>query len=290
MSTIASATQHDEFQVIRMTGALVAIVTGLDLALGIGAKAFAAIQDLMLRHSVICIRNPRGCSPQQLREFGCKWGDIQHHSFAPQLDGIPGVIQIGGPTPLTSQFHADMTHASSPPGFTMLLAKAVPRFGNDTMFSNMYAVFDSLSPGLQNVLKGQRCEHDMIALTLAGYDEQTLNAFESRKREGTLVDGHAVHPAVIRHPLTGGSVLYINRDYTTNFLDWTREESLSIFNHLFERIEQPKFIYRHHWEVGDVLIWDNRCTQHAVVNDLAVGADRVMERVTIRGCPPQAAI
>ena len=244
----------------------------------------------MLQHSVICIRNPGGCSPQPLRDFGSKWGEIQLHSFAPQLAGVPGVIQISGPTPLTSQFHADMTHAPSPPAYTMLLAKVVPQFGNDTMFSNMYAVFDSLSRGLKNMLKGQRCEHDMVALTLAGYDEQTLRAFEERKREGRLVDDHAVHPAVIRHPLTGRSVLYINRDYTINFLDWTREESLPIFKELFERVEQPKFIYRHHWEVGDVLIWDNRCTQHAVVNDLPSGAERVMERVTISGRAPQAAI
>jgi taurine dioxygenase len=94
-----------------------------------------------------------------------------------------------------------------------------------------------------------------------------------------------VHPVVRTHPDTGRSALYVNGNYTTRFDGWTAEESAPVLAHLYAQVARPELTYRHRWAVGDLLLWDNRCTQHAVVGDTG-GQARELHRVTIAGDVP----
>jgi taurine dioxygenase len=97
----------------------------------------------------------------------------------------------------------------------------------------------------------------------------------------------AVHPAVITHPCSGKKALYVNPAFTRKFVGWTREESLKLLDRLYAHAVQPQFVRRHKWRVGDMAIWDNRCTWHFALNDYQ-GHNRLMHRITLDGVPLHA--
>ncbi len=94
-----------------------------------------------------------------------------------------------------------------------------------------------------------------------------------------------MHPVVRTHPETGREALFVNGNYVTRFEGWSPEDSAPLLAYLFSQFTKPEYQYRHHWQVGDLVIWDNRATQHSVVGDTH-GAERVLHRVTIKGDVP----
>jgi taurine dioxygenase len=139
------------------------------------------------------------------------------------------------------------------------------------MFANQYAAYETLSDGLKQTLHSLRAVHYGTELaTQAGVSQEAVT--------------HS-HPVVRTHPETGRRSLFVNGNYTRHFEGWTEPESAPLLQYLFAHAARPEFTWRHHWQAGDLLIWDNRCTQHAVIGD-AAGAERVLHRVTIDGDVP----
>src|SRR5258708_26648616 len=94
------------------------------------------------------------------------------------------------------------------------------------------------------------------------------------------------HPVVRVHPETGRRVVFVNGNYTRHFEGWSEEDSAPILEYLFAQYGRMEYTYRHHWEPGDLLIWDNRCAQHAVIGDTQV-QERVLHRTTVAGDVPR---
>jgi taurine dioxygenase len=156
---------------------------------------------------------------------------------------------------------------------SLLLARRVPAFGGDTMFANQHLAFEGLSPALRRVLEGLRAVHTGTA--------------ELAKAEKGLTPEEvtAVHPVARRHPDTGRRALFVNADYTRHFEGMSAEESRPLLEFLFARACRPEYTWRHHWRVGDLLLWDNASVQHAVVPDVGKGL-RSLHRLTIEGEVP----
>jgi taurine dioxygenase len=193
------------------------------------------------------------------------------HPYVPSIEGHPGIMKIYDPTPLTQRWHADTTHAERPPALSMLLARVIPEVGGDTMWSNAHAAYDGLSDGLRATLDGLRAVHQGTALAAeAGLEKAAVTR---------------THPVVRTHPVTGRKALFVNGDYVTRFDGWTEEESAPLLQYLYAQVARAEYVYRHRWTVGDLVIWDNRSTQHAVVGDVG-GAERMLHRVTISGDVP----
>ncbi len=257
--------------VLRQAGALGAIITGVDLRGGVDDATFAAIEAAFLEHMVICIRGQAAATPDDQLAFARRWGEISLHPYVPSIEGYPGLMRISDPTPVTVTWHADTTHAACPPALTLLLARVLPPYGGDTMFANAALAYERLSPGLRATLDGLRAVHQGTELAAsAGLDQAAVTT---------------VHPVVRTHPRTGKRALFVNGNYTSTFEGWTPEESRPLLELLYAHVGRPEHTYRHRWELGDLVIWDNRCTQHAVVGDTA-GAERVLHRVTIAGDEP----
>ncbi|WP_007513948.1 TauD/TfdA dioxygenase family protein [Pseudofrankia saprophytica] len=266
MTTTAS-----KVAVERRAGALGALVTGVDLAAGIDDETFSVVRQAFLDHQVICLRGQENLTPAGQLEFAARWGTISIHPYVASLEGHPGLMRIYDPNPVTQTWHADTTHTARPPGITLLLARTIPPYGGDTMWSNIQRVYEDLSPGLRGTLDGLRAVHRGTELAAsAGLSEQDVTV---------------THPVVIHHPVTGRPGLYVNGNYTARIDGWTDEESAPLLSFLYARVGRPEYVYRHHWRVGDLVIWDNRATQHAVVGDTA-GAERTLHRVTIEGGEP----
>jgi taurine dioxygenase len=247
------------------------LITGVDLTEPLTDDVFAAIHAAFLEHQVICLRGQQGMTPDDQLAFAARWGEISIHPYVPSIEGYPGLMRIYDPNPVTQTWHSDTTHAARPPAMTLLLARVIPPYGGDTMWSNVYQVYEDLSPGLRLTLEGLRAVHKGTELAAsAGLDSDSVTT---------------THPVVRTHPVTGRKALFVNGNYTERLDGWSIEDSAPLLSYLYAQVGRPEYVYRHHWEVGDLVIWDNRCTQHAVVGDTA-GAERSLHRITIEGDVP----
>ncbi|HQV58659.1 MAG TPA: TauD/TfdA family dioxygenase, partial [Ilumatobacteraceae bacterium] len=154
-----AASPAGTMQVNRLAGSLGAEVVGVDLTQPLDDETFAVIRQAFLDHQVICIRGQQAMTSEDQLAFAARWGEIAIHPYVPSIDGYPGIMRIYDPNPITQTWHADTTHMKTPPALTILLSRILPAVGGDTMFSNVYKVYESLSPGLQAVLEGMRAVH-----------------------------------------------------------------------------------------------------------------------------------
>lgn len=155
------------------------------------------------------------------------------------------------------QWHSDQTFLRVPARASMLRCELAPQYGGDTMFANMYAVYEDLSEGLKATLEPLKAFHSLFSTR--------SKVMKGRKPLGdeelTRVEG-AVQPVVLTHPDTGRKSLYINEQCVDHFEGWTIEESKPLLEYLYTLTSHPAYTYRHRWQQGDILFWDNRCTQH----------------------------
>ena len=162
----------------------------------------------------------------------------------------------------------------------MLYAIEIPPYGGDTLFSNQYMAYETLSDGLKKTLS------ELVAVNTSSKPEVSMTR-EDRMREAGMELNilSASHPAVRTHPETGSKALYVNKAHTSHFKDWTELESKSLLEFLFHHQVRTEFTCRFSWEKNSLAFWDNRCVQHNPVNDYQ-GFRRIMHRVTIAGGKP----
>jgi taurine dioxygenase len=161
------------------------------------------------------------------------------------------------------KWHADVTFKSVIPVGAALCMRQAPSHGGDTIWSNCAAAYDALSGGMKSLLERRRAIHEI--------------APDSEFR--------TEHPVVVTHPETGKKVLFVNDTFTRHIVNLPLEESRAVLPFLTRHIARPDFTYRHTWTEGDVVMWDNRTTQHYAINDFT--GRRIVERVQIRGEAPQ---
>ena len=155
------------------------------------------------------------------------------------------------------QWHSDQTFLKVPARASMLRCELAPQYGGDTMFANMYAVYEDLSDGLKATLEPLKAFHSLFSTrSKVMKGRKPLGADELARVEG------AVQPVVLTHPDTGRKSLYINEQCVDHFEGWTIEESKPLLEYLYTLTTHPAYTYRHRWQQGDILFWDNRCTQH----------------------------
>ena len=158
------------------------------------------------------------------------------------------------------QWHSDQTFLKVPARASMLRCEIAPQYGGDTMFADMHHVYDDLSDGLKAVLEPMLAFHTLFSTrSKVMKGRKPLSEEELSRVEG---EQGAMQPVILRHPDTGRKALYINEQCVDHFDGWTIEESKPLLEYLYHLAEHPKYLYRHRWQQGDLIMWDNRCTQH----------------------------
>jgi alpha-ketoglutarate-dependent 2,4-dichlorophenoxyacetate dioxygenase len=150
-------------------------------------------------------------------------------------------------------WHTDASFQDPPGRYSMLSAKVVPPVDADTEFADMRAAYDALSEPERARLEGLRVHHSIA------YSRQTLG-FEFSENEQEALKG-AVHPLVRTIPRSNRRSLYL-ASHASRIIDWPVPEGRLLLRELIEHATQPRFVYRHQWRVGDLVIWDNRATMH----------------------------
>ena len=259
-----------------LTGCVGAEIGGIDLKKNIDASAFNILHKAFLEHCMLVFRGQH-IDSQSLNDFGARWGKPElASSLTPGIPGFPAIIEVKDiPKAMasTEAWHFDSPYVDIPPKISILSAVTIPR-GGDTMWCNQQESYDRLSETMKKALTGLRVRFQ--GLRLARMRGITDDAKIPR----------AVHPLVRTHPETGRKALYVGHPETAYLIDgMTHEESQPLLSFLYQHSIAPDNIYRHMWQVGDVVMWDNRCTMHYAVHDYGT-QDRVLQRITMSGERP----
>ena len=273
------------FQVRRMAGAIGAEVRGLDLLNPVSEDLIAAIRSAWLEHGVLVLRG-QPLPPAQFQAFAQRFGEVVEYPFVKGIEGHPLIIPVLKLPHETNNFggiwHTDTAYLETPPMATMLIAREVPPFGGDTLFTSGSAAFEALSPAMQAMLAGLKGVNTSAKADVTKTREDRIKDAPTAQSKKELV---SEHPVVRTHPETGRKSLYVNFGHTARFAGMTEEESAPLLSYLFAHQVKPEFTCRLSWQVGDIAFWDNRCVLHNPVNDYH-GHKRLMHRVTLKGDRP----
>jgi len=275
------------FAVKRLTGALGAEITGVDLTKPLSPESMAAVREAFLAHSVLVFRN-QVLSPGALADLGRQFGELEEEPFIPKLEGFPGVYQLtgaGAGARLSTQnlhWHADHTYREIPSLGTILYGVSVPEIGGDTVFANMYLAYDGLSDVMRRIADQLTIVHDVLQYGissghLASNKPEALQRLVMMRTRFPAVE----HPLVCTHPETGRRFLFINPAWAIGIKGMTTNEARPLLDMFNAHATQPKYQCRVRWSDNTAVMWDNRCLQHAAIADYT-GA-RHMYRVALAG-------
>jgi taurine dioxygenase len=256
-----------QLEITRLANALGAEVRGLDIAEVAKATAkdndaVREIEKLLWEHQVLFFPDQHP-SVETHVAFGERFGELQGHPHLKNADSDHGKIfelhaSRGG---VADEWHSDLTFMPKPSIYSILHMIRSPAVGGDTLWANLYRVFDELSPPMQELCEGLSALHNA----------------EPHGRPEVMT----VHPLVRVHPETGRKVLFANEHFTRRIVEMSQPESDNLLAYLTRFIAHPRFSVRYRWAEGTVAMWDNRCTQHSVLNDF--DGERVIQRVTVMG-------
>jgi taurine dioxygenase len=270
----------------RIAGALGAELRGIDLAVPLTESRLNEVRSAFLEHLVVFFRD-QPLTPAQFMAFAQQLGEPVEYPMVKGLQGFPKIIEVKKLEHERAAFgaiwHSDTVYLDQPPMASMLLAREVPPVGGDTLFSNMYLAFASLSPALQELLQGLRAVNSSAKADVTKTREDRVKSAGTEQARKEFI---AEHPVVRTHPETGRKALYVNPAHTVRFAGWTEEESAPLLKYLFNVQTRPEFTCRFTWQPGSLALWDNRCAQHNPVNDYH-GYRRVMHRITLAGDVPR---
>jgi alpha-ketoglutarate-dependent 2,4-dichlorophenoxyacetate dioxygenase len=267
---------------------------GADLRQPPSAELVAAVNEAMARHAVLVIRDQAIEDAQQIR-FARQFGPLElppHQGLkgahgtpriAPELYDVSNLAADGNFLPQDSlrhasnkaneEFHTDSSFNMLPTKWSLLMGHVVPPERGDTLFVDTRAAWDALPPELKARAHGAVAEHYFWKTRgRAGYNVIT----DDMKRAMPP----ARHNVVRVIPESGRTALYVG-EHTTHIVGWPREEGEEFLRELNRFATQPQFQYRHPWRVGDLVIWDNRCTLHRATGYDIYKYKRDLRRATI---------
>jgi taurine dioxygenase len=280
-----SVAEYRRIVVAPLAGALGAEIRGVDAGADLADETVAEIRRAWLDHCVVFFRD-QALTPERFLAFARRIGEPVEYPFVKGIDGYPEIIEVSKLPGETVNFggiwHSDTVYLERPPMGTMLVAREIPPYGGDTLYSSMYAAYEALSPGMKRVLEGLR------AVNTSALADVSKTREDRMRDAGTQDEREFVseHPVVRTHPETGRKALYVNVAHTARFVDMTEDESRPLLRYLFEHSVRPEFTCRFRWRVGSLALWDNRCAMHNPVNDYH-GFTRTMHRITLAGDVPR---
>jgi taurine dioxygenase len=240
-------------------------------------------------HSVLLVRG-QTLSDQDLIVFSRRFGELdlapvqengrRFVEGLPELYIVSNVKQNGEPIGSLGAgeavWHTDMSYLDAPPIASALYALEIPPIGGNTSFCSMYAIYDALAPELKSRIAGLKIKHDGT-YNSGGFLRQGVTPTDDPR-----TSPGAIHPLVCTHPDTGRAMLYLGRRRNAYLVGLELAESEALLDQLWGYVERPDFAWEHVWQVGDLVIWDNRCTMHRR-DPFDDNARRIMHRTQIKG-------
>ena len=262
-------------------------VTGVDLGAPLGELQQRQINKAWLEHIVLVFPG-QDLTPEQQLAFARRFGQLdQHDSQAPstlhaehrEILVLSNKVVNGkksGTYNSGRNWHTDLSYTTRPAKGAIMHCKEKPPVGGDTMWANLYLALETLSPTIRRLINDLEAVHDVTLVR--GIEQRDPTVVAEMKRRNPPV----IHPVVRTHPETGRKSLLVNQRIR-RFVGMSDEESQSLLAMLNAHATSPEFVYRHRWSLGDVVMWDNRCSCHVALGDFDQTKPRVMFRCSLEG-------
>lgn len=260
-------------------------VLGIDLAKPLDEATSDWVVHAFSEHPVLVFRE-QNLGARELAAFGRRFGAPRQHALikyrhadCPEVSWLTNVDEKGRVdwygVKRATDWHTDSTYENQLPLLAILHAKEVPTEKGGTMFADMRAAYDSLSETRKQHLEGLTALHGR-SIGPAG---EKLYGDNKGVTERQYRDVR--WPAVVRHPLTGRQILFVNPMHTYGFVGMSQDDAWRLIGELAKHATQECFVYYHDWRVGDVLMWDERATMHRGAGDYRPEERRVMLRTIV---------
>jgi taurine dioxygenase len=272
------------FAVERLGARLGAEISGLDLKQPMDAETFAAFEAALIEHKIVVLRDQHLTTEQHVA-VSRPFGELEVHPMRPQGE-FPEILVLDNhkdnPVLSTDVWHSDTTFRKNPTKYTILRCQIMPKVGGDTLWADMEAAYEGLSPAFRRMIEGLRAVHDFqnFRVLFKNTDEDRAKL---RKMEELFPNPS--HPVVRTHPATGRKSIYVNPQFTLRIEGLEPGESRAILDVLFAHAQVPEYQFRLRWTAGAIVFWDNRSTQHYAANDYYPERRR-MERTAVVGDVP----
>jgi taurine dioxygenase len=277
-------TRYETIGVEPLTTAIGARVDGVDLRAAIDDAQRDELADALARHLVLFFRDQDLTEEEQLA-FASRFGPLvgANPDPRPGADPMYFVSLEDGPDspPKADRWHTDIPFVPQPPDIAVLSMRETPVVGGDTLWASLYAVYESLSPTLQTMLGSLDLELDL------GASKQTIRDLygEGRHRAATETFRGITHPLVRVHPVTGLPALYLCGSFMRGIAGMHRDESDALLGFLTAKLDDPNVQCRWRWRAHDVVMWDERCTNHRALSDHFPNRRRIRRCLAGRGTP-----
>jgi taurine dioxygenase len=280
---------------VKKSGAACGAEIDLDLAQHVDDPTFRLIEQAFHDNIVVVFRDQQLSNPQHV-EFSARFGELEIHIVEKYLlPGFPQILLISnirneagehiGLADAGFTWHTDTSYRRRPSRCSLLFAKEVPhRNGEplgDTVFANAIAAYEALSDGMKRRLDGLKAIHRYSARRRV---EDSPRPKLTPQQLAETPD--VAHPIVRTHPYTGRKSLYVTAGECIGIAGIPDDEAVDLIAELDAHCVRSEFLYRHKWQVGDLLMWDNAASMHLAICDYALPERRLMHRTTVIGTVP----
>ena len=270
-------------------GGVGAFIDGVDLG-QIDDTLASSIKTALGEYGVVFFRD-QDITPEQHIGMAQAFGGVNINRFFKSVEGHEQIAEVRKEPDqkgnIGGGWHTDHSYDQIPAMGSILVARELPApgVGGDTVFASMYAAYDQLSAGLKATLEGLHAVHSSRhvfgANPTSPLQRESLADRMGNQQSATQ---DAVHPVIIKHPISGKKSLYVNPGFTLHFEGWSEAESKPLLDYLYAQASKPENTYRFQWTDGSIVFWDNRASWHYALNDYH-GHRRLMHRVTVDGVP-----
>jgi taurine dioxygenase len=264
-------------------------VLGVDFPRATPAQK-SLLVDAFQHHGALLLRD-QTLSPDDLLDLIRLFGEPEGHTLQQfTLPGYPNIYILSNKVvdgrPIGAHndgvgWHTDYSYKAEPVMSTMLYAVEVPPEGSDTLLADLCAAYEELAPERRSVLDGLKLHHSYQHF-MENREWGAMKLSDTLKAENPDV----IHPLIRTHPADGRKALWVSTGTVKEVIGLPEPDGLALVDELVAFATQDRFVYRHKWRVGDVLMWDNRCTLHTGTLYDDTKYDRLMHRLWVKGDRP----
>lgn len=269
-------------------------IVGLDLSKPLGDATLAQIKNLFNDNGILLFRD-QDLTEEQHIALSRRFGPLQSHvlknylkSDYPEILVVSNILDDQGrPIGIGDAgqlWHSDTSYIAEPCHCSLLYAREIPapdgaRSYGDTAFASLIAAFEALPAETKDKIADKRAIHSYEAYYVRRQKEGSKRPALTKQQQNEAPD--VIHPVVRPHPITGRKALFVNESYTVRILDMEPAASEALINELVAFSISDRFVYRHKWRKGDLVLWDNWASQHLAIADYALPQRRLLHRTTV---------
>ncbi|MEU0210526.1 TauD/TfdA dioxygenase family protein [Streptomyces canus] len=273
-------------EIRKVTARIGAHISGVDISRPLDEETVTALRDALNVHKALVFSDVN-LDDEGQQAFARQFGELTTaHPTVPAVDGAPNVLPVDSEEGrAANNWHTDVTFVLNPPQASTLRSLTIPPYGGETLISNSAAAYRNLPEPLRRLADGLWAEHTNDYDYDYAVPEETVDEEQAARRaQFTSIKFRTAHPVVRVHPLTGERGLFIG-GFAQRIVGLSVSESRKVLDLLQAYVTRPENLLRHRWSENQLVLFDNRITQHYAVDNYD-GLPRRLHRVTVAGDVP----